>query len=96
MRTVNECFEVRMSEAKHEPLKRYVWHFARWHNATWLAGQTPPQTSTPRHSYKGHGMLLKAIEFLVSGEHLQHVAYGERRVRKSDGAWVTFPKTERK
>ena len=94
LRAFNECFEVVLADAGG-PLKRYHWHFARWHNATWLAGQTAPQSATPRWRLKGHSMLLKAIEFLTSGEHLQHVAYGSRRVRKSDGTWIDFPKTER-
>ena len=94
LRTFNECFEVQLATAGG-PLKRYIWRHARWHAAVWLAGQTPPVSSTPVWRLKGHDATMEAIEFLTSGEHLQHVADGVRRVRNSNGDWVDLPKTQR-
>ena len=92
LRIFNECFEYQLGDAA--PLSRYKWRYARWHAHVWLAAQTPPITFTPKHRLKGHEGLLDAIEFLTSGHHLQHVAFGVRNVKLSNGSMLTFPKTE--
>ena len=94
LRIFNECFETQLQEAGG-PVTRHTWRFARWHAAIWLSGQTPPVSTTPVWRLKGHDATLEAVRFLTSGEHLQHVAHGVRRVRMSDGSWLELPKTER-
>ena len=53
------------------------------------------QTQTAKWRLKGAGDLhnlphvhiTDALDFLTSGDNFQHVAYGTRRIRRSDGAW---------
>ena len=99
LRVFNECFEVRLLEAGG-PLKRYSWHYARWHRFIWGSAQAAVRTVTERQRLFGadglpHVLLTEALAFLVSGQYLQHVAFGTRRVKKSDGSYVEFSKTER-
>ena len=90
---------VRLLEAGG-PLKRYSWHYARWHRFIWGSAQAAVRTVTERQRLFGadglpHVLLTEALAFLVSGQYLQHVAFGTRRVKKSDGSYVEFSKTER-
>lgn len=91
LRIFNECFEVQLREAKLGPVKRYSWRFARWHAVIWLAGQAAPPSRTERWRFKDHQLRLKMIEFLTSESELQQVAYGVRRIKKSDGTFLDLP-----
>ena len=102
LRLFNECFD--LSSLGSSNLTRYGWWWARWHAAVWGSGQTAAPSETQRWRLKGagddatlpHEKLTAAVAFLTSEEYLQHLAYGRRRVRKSDGSYVEFPATERK
>ena len=94
LRVFNECFELSLGPAAW-PAKRHVWRLSRWHEAVWLAGQTPAASATPTWRLKGHEAILEAINWLTCGENLQLVAHGVRRVRNSAGDWIDLPATER-
>lgn len=84
LRLFNECFQVQLEGVV---ATRHDWSTARWHEATWRAGQTPPTTTTPKWRLAGHVNFIKALDFLTDGENLQHVAYDTRRIRTDDGTW---------
>jgi hypothetical protein len=89
LRIFNECFE-----ADGIRVTRHEWGTARWHEAVWRAGQTPPLTTTPKWRLAGHDAMIEAIDFLTNDQSLQQVAYGTRRIRKDDDSWVELPKVE--
>ena len=103
LRIFNECFEFQLGEAGLGPLTRYRWRYAKWHACIWLSGQTPAVSKTEKWRLKGggdlgplpHSKLVGAVDFLASGDNMQHVAFGTHRVKTSTG-WVEFPKTQRR
>ena len=90
LRIFNEIVKVRLGA----PVTRHQWAVARWHEGVWRAGQTPPESRTPKWRLAGHRATLEAIDFLTNGENLQQVAYDTRRVKKDDGDYITLPKVE--
>ena len=101
LRLFNQCFELQLANGGG-PVTRYGWHYAKWHAAIWLSGQTAAVSRTEKWQLRGTGDLgtlpnakiVTAVEFLTSGEYLQHVAHGTRRV-KTDAGWHEFSQTER-
>jgi len=99
LRLFNEIFR----PSPMSPLTRYMWQYGQWHERVFLAAQTPIESRTQRWRLKGsgpggtapHAAIVEAVDFLTSETHLQHTAFGTRRVRMSDGRWVEFPATER-
>ena len=109
LRLFNELFEVELLDlpldaagplARYSGLvTRYSWHYARWHRFIWGSAQPAVRTVTERQRLfhadgLPHVLLSEALEFLVSGAYLQHVAFGTRRVKKSDGTYVEFSATQ--